>query len=175
MTTHSRAEAMRGAFCSSGPRRTTFGYSNQQNHRRDRPYSYGSRIPKTTPRHRTSATHPKGPPPLPTHSTSRVSTVPKNNRLDFLDKPSNKPLAKKGFVAMPSESMWEKGFRPAWMLSESRDPPEKYIDAQKMYKTYLETGEVIYPKKSTKGDTAKATATQYMHAYSNSKKMKKSK
>ena len=180
MTTHSRAEAMRGAFCSSGPSRSSFGYSQQQqNHRRDRPYSYGSRIPKTTPRHHTSAnTHPKKPVPLPTHSTSRVSalrTLPKNTRLDFLDKPSSKPLAKKGFVAMPSESMWDKGFRPAWMLSDSRDPPEKYTDAQKMYKTYMETGEVVYPKKSSKGDSAKATATNYMNAYSNSKKMKKSK
>ena len=125
---------------------------------RDRPYSYGSRIPKTTPRHQTSAnTYPKEPVPLPTHSTSRVSasastrSLPTNNRLDFLDKPSTKPLAKKGFVAMPSESMWDKGYRPAWMLSDSRDPPEKYIDAQKMYKTYMETGEVVYPKEVLKG------------------------
>ena len=183
MTSNSRAEALRNAFCSSGPSRTSFGRpQQQQNHRRDRPYSYGSRIPKTTPRHQTSAnTYPKEPVPLPTHSTSRVSasvstrSLPKNNRLDFLDKPSTKPLAKKGFVAMPSESMWDKGFRPAWMLSDSRDPPEKYIDAQKMYKTYMETGEVVYPKKSSKGDAAKATATNYMNAYSNSKKMKKSK
>lgn len=183
MSTNSRAEALRNAFCSSGSIRTSFGRpQQQQNHRRDRPYSYGSRIPKTTPRHQTSAnTYPKEPVPLPTHSTSRVSasastrSLPKNNRLDFLDKPSTKPLAKKGFVAMPSESMWDKGYRPAWMLSDSRDPPEKYIDAQKMYKTYMETGEVVYPKKSLKGDAAKATATNYMNAYSNSKKMKKSK
>ena len=184
MTTNSRAEALRSAF---GPSRSSFGRPQQQHqaqipHRRDRPYSYGSRIPKTTPRHQTSVnTYPKEPLSLPTHSISRVSapastrSLPKNNRLDFLDKPSTKPLAKKGFVAMPSESMWDKGFRPAWMLSDSRDPPEKYIDAQKMYKTYMETGEVVYPKKSSKGDAAKATATNYMNAYSNSKKMKKSK
>ena len=179
MSTNSRAEALRSAF---GPSRSSFGRPQQYQqaqvpHRRDRPYSYGSRIPKTTPRHQTSAnTYPKEPVPLPTHSNSRVSAPPpKNNRLDFLDKPSTKPLAKKGFVAMPSESMWDKGFRPAWMLSDSRDPPEKYIDAQKMYKTYMETGEVVYPKKSSKGDNAKATATKYMNAYSNSKKMKKSK
>jgi len=184
MTTNSRAEALRSAF---GPSRTSFGRSQQQQqaqmpHRRDRPYSYGSRIPKTTPRHHTSSgSNPMGPVSLPTHSTSRVSapastrTLPKNNRLDFLDKPSTKPLAKKGFVAMPSESMWDKGYRPAWMLSDNRDPPEKYIDAQKMYKTYMETGEVVYPKKSSKGDPAKAMATNYMNAYSNSKKMKKSK
>ena len=183
MSTNSRAEALRSAFGSS---RSSFGYSQQrssyqQSHRRDRPYSYGSRITKTTPRHQTSAnTYPKEPVPLPTHSESRISgpittALPRNNRLDFLDKPTPKPLAKKGFVAMPSEAMWDKGFRPAWMLSDSRDPPEKYIDAQKMYKTYLETGEVVYPKKSSKGDSAKATATNYMNAYSNSKKMKKSK
>ena len=176
MTTNSRAEALRNAF---GPSRSSFGRPQQyqHNHRRDRPYSYGSRIPKTTPSHQTSSnTYPKGPVPLPTHSTSRASAcLPRNNRLDFLDKPTPKPLAKKGFVAMPSEAMWDKGFRPAWMLSDSRDPPEKYIDAQKMYKTYLETGEVVYPKKFSKGDSAKATATNYMNTYSNSKKMKKSK
>ena len=176
MTTNSCAEALRSAF---GPSRSSFGRPQQyqQSHRRDLPYSYGSRIPKTTPRHQTSSgSKPMEPVALPTHSSSRASApMPKNNRLDFLDKPSTKPLAKKGFVAMPSESMWEKGFRPAWMLSDSRDPPEKYIDAQKMYKTYMETGEIVYPKKSSKGDAAKATATNYMNAYSNSKKMKKSK
>ena len=184
MTTNSRAEALRSAF---GPSRSSFGRPQQHQQaqmplRRDRPYSYGSRIPKTTPRHQTSSgSKPMEPVALPTHSTSRVSapastrTLPRNNRLDFLDKPSTKPLAKKGFVAMPSESMWDKGFRPAWMLSDSRDPPEKYIDAQKMYKTYMETGEVVYPKKSSKGDAAKATATNYMNTYSNSKKIKKSK
>ena len=184
MSTNSRAEALRSAFCSSGPNRSSYDHPQQyqQNHRRDRPYSYGSRIPKTTPRHQTSSgSNPMESVSLPTHSTSRVSDsrstskLPKNNRLDFLDKPSTKPLVKKGFVAMPSESMWDKGFRPAWMLSDSRDPPEKYIDAQKMYKTYMETGEVVYPKKFSKGDATKATATNYMNTYSNSKKMKKSK
>ena len=151
MNTNNRAEALRSAF---GPSRSSFGYSQQrssyqQSHRRDRPYSYGSRIPKTTPRHMTSA---KEPVEIPTHSESRVSgpittALPRNNRLDFLDKPSTKPLVKKGFVAMPSESMWDKGFRPAWILSDNRDPPEKYADGQKMYRKYLETGKVIYPKK----------------------------
>ena len=164
------------------PSRTSFGRPQQQQNHKETVRTVWFTIPKTTPRHQTSAnTYPKEPVPLPTHSTSRVSasastrSLPKNNRLDFLDKPSTKPLAKKGFVAMPSESMWDKGYRPAWMLSDSRDPPEKYIDAQKMYKTYMETGEVVYPKKSSKGDAAKATATNYMNAYSNSKKMKKSK
>ena len=178
MNTNTRAEALRSAF---GPSRSSFGYSQQrssyqQSHRRDRPYSYGSRIPKTTPRHMTSS---KEPVEIPTHSESRISgpittALPRNNRLDFLDKPSTKPLVKKGFVAMPSESMWDKGFRPAWILSDNRDPPEKYIDAQKMYKTYMETGEVIYPRKYSKGDSTKATAASYMNSYSNSKKVKKS-
>ena len=180
MTTNTRAEALRSAF---GPSRTSFGYSQQrygeqQQHRRDRPYSYGSRIPKTTPQPRTVAR--PVPVEIPTHSDSRISgsttsSKPKNNRLDFLDKPTTKPMVKTGFVAMPCESLWDKGFRPAWMLTDNRDPPEKYIDGHKMYKTYMETGEVVYPKKYSKGDSTKATAASYMNQYSNSKKMKKSK
>ena len=128
-----------------------------------------------------SGTNPMEPVPLPTHSTSRVSdtvssTLPKNNRLDFLDKPSTKSLVKKSFVAMPSESLWNKGFRPAWILSDNWDQaPEKYIDAQKMYKTYMETGEIIYPKKYSKGDSTKVTSASYMYTYSISKKIKKCK
>jgi hypothetical protein len=73
------------------------------------------------------------------------------------------------FVAMPSETMWKKGFRPGWILSETRDPPETYSDGQKMYKTYLKMGKIIYPKKSAKGNSAKGTAFSYMNKYSRKK------
>lgn len=187
MTTHSRAEAMRGAFCSSGPRQSTFGYSQQQNHRRDRSYSYGSRIPKTTPRHQTSSnTLPKEPISLPTHSSSRNvedAPLPSNSRLDFLKK-EKKPLRwsdevplasrkKKTFVAMPSKAQWEKGFRPAWMLSEHQDPPEKYEDGFWMYQNYLKTGEVDLRKRKSTVDKTKATATNYMNNYTSTKKNRK--
>jgi hypothetical protein len=125
---------------------------------------------------------------LPTHSTSRnteYTPPPTNSRLDFLKK-EKKPLRwddetplsirkKKSFVAMPSKAQWEKGFRPAWMLSDHQDPPEKYEDGFWIYQNYLKTGEVVLIKRKSAGDSAKATATNYMNTYSNSKKMKKSK
>lgn len=177
MTTHSRAEAMRGAFCSSGPSRSSY----QQNHRRDRPYSYGSRIPKETPKPLSTRQM-----ELPTHSSLRnteYSPPPINSRLDFLKK-EKKPLRwndetplsirkKKSFVAMPSKTEWEKGFRPAWILSENQDPPEKYEDGFWIYQNYLRTGEVVLTKRKSAGDKTKATATNYMNTYS--KKMKKTK
>ena len=76
------------------------------------------------------------------------------------------------FVAMPSESMWAQGYKPGWMLSDTRDPPEKYADGQKMYRKYLETGKVIYPKKSKKGNSTTATASTYMNKYSRAKNKK---
>ena len=72
---------------------------------------------------------------------------------------SSKPLPR--LVAMPSETMWNNGYRPAWMLSETRNPPEKYSDARKMYQIYLKTGKVVYPHTPTKVDSVKARATAY--------------
>ena len=185
MTTNSRAEALRNAF---GPSRSSFDRPQQyqqyqQNHRRDRPYSYGSRIPKETPKPLSTRQM-----ELPTHSTSRntdCSPPPINPRLDFLKK-EKKPLRwddgtplcirkKKSFVAMPSKTQWEKGFRPAWMLIEQQDPPEKYEDGFWIYQNYLKTGEVVLIKRKSVGDKTKATATNYMNTRSNSKKMKRSK
>ena len=178
MTTNSRAEALKNAFGCSGSSRpswapaqsTSFGWQQQRtSHRRDRPYATGNRISNTTPQTMNSSR----PLVLPTHSSSSKPVHPKNNRLDFLDKPTDKPLKKTGFVAMPDITIWNKGYRPAWMLSATREPPEKFEDGMKMYKTYMETGEVVYPKKVFKGNTAKQTATLYMNNYSNSKKVKK--
>ena len=86
---------------------------------------------------------------------------------------SVKPMER--FVAMPSESMWAQGYKPGWMLSDTIDPPEKYCDALKMYRKYLETGKVIYPKKSKKGNSTTATASIYMNKYSRSKNKKANK
>tara|TARA_B100000035_G_scaffold255412_1_gene225049 strand:+ start:61 stop:447 length:387 start_codon:yes stop_codon:yes gene_type:complete len=123
---------------------------------------------------------------LPTHSTSRnteYTPPPTNSRLDFL-KEEKRPLRwddetplsirkKKTFVAMPSKIQWEKGFRPAWMLSEHQDPPEKYEDGFWIYQNYLKTGEVVLRKRKSTGDKTKATATNYMNNYSSTKKNRK--
>ena len=109
-------------------------------------------------------------------------TPPTNSRLDFLKKEKSlrwddeTPLSirkKKSFVAMPSKTEWEKGFRPAWILNENQEPPEKYEDGFWIYQNYLKTGEVVIIKRKSSGDKTKATATNYMNTYS--KKMKKTK
>jgi len=186
---NSRADAFLSAFGDSKPRQQSYGraprsYGNNPGtygHRRDRPYGYGSRIPKETPKPISTRQL-----ELPTHSSSRTSEcspAPTNSRLDFLKK-ENKPLrwsvevplatrGKGTFVAMPSKSQWEKGFRPAWMLSEHQDPPEKYDDGFWIYQNYLKTDEVVLRKRKSTGDKTKATATNYMNNYSSTKKNRK--
>ena len=44
--------------------------------------------------------------------------------------------------------------------------------SKKMYRKYLETGKVIYPKKSKKGNSTTATASTYMNKYSRAKNKK---
>ena len=185
MDTNSRAEAFKSAFgCSSRPsyQSSSFGWQQQRGfNRRSQPYASGSRIPKNGPKPLSTSREIV----LPTHSASRteaalptsaataVQALPKNARLNFLDKSPETPLKKTKFVAMPSQREWDKGYRPGWMLSETRQPPEKFEEGMKMYRIYLETGEVVYPKKSVKVDTTKQTASSYMNKYSNSKQMKK--
>ena len=134
---NSRAEALRSAFgCSDRPSGRSYNSQRWQtpSHRRERPYGHGSRIPKQTPKPLSTRDI-----ELPTQSASRTSEFspapPHNSRLDFLKKENNQlrwsddvPLAsrkKKTFVAMPSKKQWENGYRPAWILSEHQDPPEK--------------------------------------------------
>ena len=177
MDTNSRAEAFKSAFgCSSQPQSSSFGWQQRGSARGSHPYASGSRIPKNTPKPlNTSRTI-----ELPSHSASRtdpsvpvVATTPANARLNFLNELTDKPLKKTKFVAMPCRREWDKGYRPGWMISETKQPPEKFEEGMKMYRIYLETGEVVYPKKSNKVDTTKQTANSYMNKYSKSKQMKK--
>ena len=170
-----RAEALRSAFgCSDRPSGRSYNSQRWQtsSHRRERPYGHGSRIPKQTPKPLSTRDI-----ELPTQSASRTSeepvqSVPQNSRLDFLTKPSNPQNKKKTFVAMPSRKQWENGYRPAWILSEHQDPPEKYEDGFWTYQNYLKTDEVVLRKRKGGGDKAAAAATQYMNKYSSSKKNK---
>ena len=116
---------------SSRPR-TSDGWNTVQKRRPERRQNnyYNSR----------NNTNRDGPIELPTHSSSRDVSgppQPKNNRLAFLDTKQEEKNKKKTFVAMPSEKQWEQGFRPAWILENNKDPPEKYVEAVKIYKNYL--------------------------------------
>jgi hypothetical protein len=166
---NSRADAFLNAFSCSSTKKE-HNYSKSYEHRRDRPYSYGSRIPKQSPKPLTTRNT-----ELPTYSTSRISEKPVqiNSRLDFLNKSEQEKNKKKTFVAMPTKSQWENGYRPAWILSEHQNPPENYDDGYWTYKNYLKTDEIVLRKRKSNGDKAKATATNYMNKYSNSKKNKK--
>ena len=93
-------------------------------------------------------------------------TLPKNSLPDFLNK-SEKPMSR--FVALPNKTEWEQGLKPAWMFSDTRNPPENYSDAQKMYKIYMKTGKVVYPKRSRKVDSVKQTASAYMKKHKSKK------
>ena len=179
MQTNSRAEAFNSAY--GGSSRTSYNQSSSFGWQQQRRHPYSQRNPKqgsnrssepreiVLPTHSASRTEPA----MPTSASTAVQAPPKNNRLAFLDKSPETPLKKTKFVAMPSQREWDKGYRPGWMLSETRQPPEKFEEGMKMYRIYLETGEVVYPKKSVKVDTTKQTASSYMNKYSNSKQMKK--
>jgi len=92
----------------------------------------------------------------------QVAPKPLNDRFQYLKVSEKKEPAKKGFVAMPSKKQWEEGWRPGWILRENKPPPEKYEEAYKIYKHYVQTGELIFSDNKFKGDKAKQIATQYM-------------
>ena len=178
---NSRAEAFLSAFGDSKPRNQNYGRRpGSYVHRRERPYGHGTRIPKETPR--SSRTRDIE---LPTHSESRTATPamgPTNPRLDFLKAEKSlrwkddTPLStrkKKTFVAMPSKVQWEKGFRPAWMLSDHQDTPENYDDGYWIYQNYLKTDEIVLRKRKSTANKTKATASNYMNNYSSTKKNRK--
>ena len=147
----------------SSRNRSSDGWNTVQRRRPDRyqKNSYNSRS--------------SGPIELPTHSSSRDVSgppQPKNNRLAFLDTKQEEKNKKKTFVAMPSEKQWEQGFRPAWILEGNRDPPEKYIEALKIYKNYLRTGEIIIPRTVHRSDPVKSATASY-HSQNKAKKDKK--
>ena len=95
---------------------------------------------------------------------------PKEIPLDLKEKTSK---CVNHFVAMPNETMWLQGFKPGWMLSDTKNPPENYSDAQKMHKIYLKTGKVVYPRRSKKDDFIKGTVSAYMNKNTHTKKNKK--
>ena len=141
---------------------TTDGWNTVQRKRTERRQNnyYNSR---NNSRHNSKR---DGPIELPTHSSSRDVSgppQPKNNRLAFLDTKQEEKNKKKTFVAMPSEKQWEQGFRPAWILENNRDPPEKYIEALKIYKNYLKTGEIVIPRTVHRNDPVKSAAASYNH------------
>lgn len=106
----------------------------------------------------------KAPQPQRIITERKQEVVPKslNDRFQYLKVSEKKEPAKKGFVAMPSKKQWEEGWRPGWILRENKPPPEKYEEAYKIYKHYVQTGELVFSDNKFKGDRAKQIATQYM-------------
>ena len=181
MQTNSRAEAFNSAY--GGSSRPSYNQSSSFGWQQQRRRPHDQRNPKqgsnrssepreiVLPTHSASRTEPVVSPPAPSKPPP-----PPNKRLDFLSKetPSaESPVKKKKFVAKPERSQWERGYRPGWMLSDNKAPPEKFEDGMKMYETYMKTGEVVYPQRSGKTDAVKVTATSYMSKLHNSKAMKK--
>ena len=181
-----RAEMMAKAFASRSYRRPPNRYPERGDQRRG-PCPYGTHrayVPPPCPP-RDLSVFKKGPEPGPPPVVKKTSP-PKRKEAspDFVgipghprrfalfegETPKSKPIKKEKFIAKVSESDWDAGFRPAWILTDSRAPPEKYKDYQKMSKIYCETGELVYPYKKSTGDSVKATATNYMRSLQHKKK-----
>ena len=136
---------------------------------------------------------------LPTHSLSRIYTVPsiintqepkpvykqshrKATTEDDRKESGNRFALFKGsqpeyvavtepYIAFCTEKSWDEGWRPGFLLGSSRSPPEKYTDALKMYKIYKETGNLVYPYSGKKPvDKVKNTATAYQYRNTSVKK-----
>ena len=136
---------------------------------------------------------------LPTHSISRIYTVPSTIKTqepkpveykqprrkattDEDRKQGNRFALFKGsqpeyvatkvpFVAMVSEAQWNSGFRPGFLLGTARPPPEKYIDSLKMYEIYKKTGNLVYPYSGKKPvDKVRTTANEYKYRNTSVKK-----
>ena len=88
---------------------------------------------------------------------------PTNDRFKYLKTETKPPPVKKGFVAMPSRKHWEEGYRPGWMIRSEGEPPDNYDAGLKMFKHYVQTGEVVFPKTKNKGDKAKQLGTSFMN------------
>ena len=112
----------------------------------------------------------KAPTQIQTHSPKK-DPLPINPRVSSLKNPTANTYSyvKKGFVAFPTKSQWEQGFRPAWILDNKRDPPDDYLIAYGMFQNYKKTGNVIYPKymnKKKKEDKASSIAAAFNHKHS---------
>ena len=113
----------------------------------------------------------KAPPPKHiVEQRKQVAPKPMNDRFQYLKQVEKKEPVKKTFVAMVSARQWEEGWRPGWILRENKPPPERYEVALKMYKNYIQTGEIVFPDLKHNGDKAKLLATQYMMKGKKSKK-----
>lgn len=95
--------------------------------------------------------------------------LPKNNRFEYLKTETKPPPVKKGFVAMCTRKEWEEGYRPGWMLRSEALPPDNFEVGLKMYKHYVQTGEIVFPKTKNKGDKAKQIGTSFIHSMSKKK------
>ena len=104
----------------------------------------------------------KAPPPKHVVEKRQQAPKPMNDRFQYLKQTEKKEPVKKKFVAMVSQTEGENGWRPGWMLRENKPPPERYEVALKMYKHYIQTGEILFPDLKKNGDKAKQLATQYM-------------
>lgn len=136
---------------------------------------------------------------LPTHSLSRIYTVP-----SIIKTQDPKPVAHKQshrkatteedrksgnrfalfkgsqpeyvavtepYIAFCTEKSWDEGFRPGFLLGTPRSPPEKYSDAKKMYEIYKKTGNLVYPYPAKKSaDKVKTTANEYKYRNTSVKK-----
>ena len=134
---------------------------------------------------------------LPTHSLSRIYTVPsiiKTQEPKPVYKQSHRKVTteedrKSGnrfalfkgsqpeyvavtepYIAFCTEKSWDEGWRPGFLLGSSRSPPEKYTDALKMYKIYKETGNLVYPYSGkSKEDKVKTITNAYQRNISKKK------
>jgi hypothetical protein len=95
--------------------------------------------------------------------------LPTNDRFKYLNTETKPPPVKKGFVAMPSRKLWDEGYRPGWMIRSEGEPPDNYDVGLKMFKHYVQTGEVIFNKSKFKGDKAKQLGTSFMNTMNKKK------
>ena len=102
-------------------------------------------------------------------SPSKTELRATNDRFKYLKTETKPPPVKKGFVSMPSRKQWEEGYRPGWMLRSERESPDNYDIGHKMYKHFVQTGEVVFPKTKFKGDKAKQVGTSFMHSMNKKK------
>ena len=95
---------------------------------------------------------------------SKMDPIPMNDRAQSLKASNPKPPPKKTtFVAMPTIKEWEENYRPAWLLRENKNPPEKYNDAMKIYKNYIQTGKIVFNKKKINFNKTKEISNSYMN------------
>tara|TARA_A100001015_G_scaffold307367_1_gene403149 strand:- start:7 stop:528 length:522 start_codon:yes stop_codon:yes gene_type:complete len=135
---------------------------------------------------------------LPTHSISRIYTIPSTKTQEpkpveykqpqrkavtdeerksgnrfalFHGDPPEYVAVTEPYIAFCNEKSWDEGWRPGFLLGTPRSPPEKYSDAKKMYEIYKKTGNLVYPYSGKKPvDKVKTTANEYQYRNTSVKK-----